>query len=553
MVVAAIAKRYGHRREVIGWQIDNEFGGGKTARCYCPNCVMAFRTWLKSRYSRISDLNDSWGTVFWSQTYADWDEIHPPAPATEQANPSHVLDYYRFSSDSWVAYQQLQVDLLKSLCSQDQFVTHNLMGLFHDLDYHKLAAPLDLVTWDSYPSGHLDRWRPLCYPPDSQIAAVESAYAYDVGEPVITQMGHDLTRGLKKAPFWVMEQQCGQINWGSYNPGIRPGTTRLWSWHSAASGATGIIFFRWRACLYAQEQFHSGLLHHDARPDVGYQDLLVLQQEKEQLAEIARQPFDSQVALLFDYNDLWAIQIQPHRQNFSYLRHAFAYYQALSRLGVNVDIVSPQTDLTPYRLVVSPTSLMGHPELALRLMEFVSQGGSILLGVRSGYNTPTKIAVDQPLPGYFRDLVGTSIGAWHSLPPGIGYTLSSEIPGLSGQATVWAEAIDPAKSVESLASYRSGPFNGLPALSEHSIGWGRAYYCGFFPEPSQALALMRYLVNRIGIPNIPRLHESVIAIRRGPYTVLLNFSDHPHSIELINRSVTVQPRDISIVRSDFPR
>jgi len=552
-VVSAMAKHYGKRVEIIGWQIDNEFGGGRTARCFCPNCEKQFRIWLKDHYGSLEALNDAWGTVFWSQTYSDWIEINPPRQAAEQPNPSQVLDYYRFSSDSWAAYQQIQVDLLRELCDSRQFVTHNFMGLFHDLDYHKLAAPLDFATWDSYPSGHLDRWRPLVYPPDSTLSPVEPAYAYDVGEPVITQMGHDLTRGLKQAPFWVMEQQCGQINWGAYNPGIRPGTVRLWSWHAVASGASGIVYFRWRACLYAQEQYHSGLLHHDASPDVGYEDLLLLSQEKTLLDEISRQPFESPVALVLDYNDLWAIQIQPHRKNFGYLRNMFVFYQALTRLGINVDIVSPQADFKGYKLLISPTALLGDSTLATRFMEYSDQGGLLLLGVRSGFNTPSKIVVDQPLPGSFRDLAGVAIKSWHSLPPGIGYTLGSDLQGLSGQATIWAEALGPDNTAQTLVTYRSGPFSGMTAISERPLGWGRVYYCGFYPDNVQALGLLRYLVNRAGIPTIPRLHESTIAIRRGPYTILLNFSDYPHIVELPGRSVTVNPRDVQVVRSDFLR
>jgi beta-galactosidase len=66
----------------------------------------------------LDALNNAWGAVFWSQTYADWDEIEPPNLTIAEANPSHALDYYRFSSDSWLAYQQLQIDILRKAISQ---------------------------------------------------------------------------------------------------------------------------------------------------------------------------------------------------------------------------------------------------------------------------------------------------------------------------------------------------------------------------------------------------------------------------------------------------
>jgi beta-galactosidase len=59
-----MADRYGRDPRMIGWQIDNEFGGGKTARCYCAACATGFRRWLRDRYLTLDALNEAWGTVF---------------------------------------------------------------------------------------------------------------------------------------------------------------------------------------------------------------------------------------------------------------------------------------------------------------------------------------------------------------------------------------------------------------------------------------------------------------------------------------------------------
>jgi len=292
-IVAAMAARYASHLAVIGWQIDNEFGCHDTARCYCPNCARAFRQWLKVRYHTLDAVNEAWGAVFWSQTYSDWDEIEPPILTIAEANPSQVLDYYRFSSDSWLEYQQLQIDILRSAISQSsaedspqqQFVTTNLMGIFPDLDYRALANPLDLVTWDSYPTRSADMQSERLYPLDE--VGSTPAHSYDVGDPAITGFSHDLTRGLKRAPFWVMEQQCGYINNSLFNTGVRSGAVRLWTWHALASGASAVVYFRWRATLYAQEQYHSGLLNQDSSPATGYLDLVKMQAE---LGLMAQEP-----------------------------------------------------------------------------------------------------------------------------------------------------------------------------------------------------------------------------------------------------------------------
>jgi beta-galactosidase len=88
---------------------------------------------------RIESLNEAWGAIFWSQTYTDWSQIGPPDDAVNYKNPGHLLDYYRFASDSYVSYQQEQLDLLREV-AHGQFVTHNFMGLYRDLDQFDLAG-----------------------------------------------------------------------------------------------------------------------------------------------------------------------------------------------------------------------------------------------------------------------------------------------------------------------------------------------------------------------------------------------------------------------------
>ena len=146
-VVDALARRFGGDARVIGWQIDNEFGG----YCYCPRCRSRFQEWLRSRYTSLEQLNDAWGTAFWSQTYANWEQIPVPQREPLDPNPSLALEYRRFMSDSYVRYQALQATSLREH-GRDQFVTHNFMGFkFPEIDYGRLAADLDFVSWDNYP------------------------------------------------------------------------------------------------------------------------------------------------------------------------------------------------------------------------------------------------------------------------------------------------------------------------------------------------------------------------------------------------------------------
>jgi len=550
-IVETMAKRYGRQPSVIGWQIDNEFGCHETARCYCSKCSVSFQDWLIGKYKSVEVLNDAWGTKFWSQTYTSWSEIDPPNLTVGEPNPSHVLDYYRFSSSSVAFFEQLQVNLIRKH-APGQTVTTNFMGEFSDLDYHQLAQPLDFASWSSYPTGYLEVKSQYLYgdkehPPQ---------YAYDIGDPYVTGFCHDLTRGLKQKSFWVMEQQCGQINWSLNNSGIRPGNIRFWTWHALASGAESVIYFRWRAGLSGHEQHHSGLLRHDGSPDMGYKELIAMLPERAKMEEISQNQYRAKVAILLDYNDLWAIQIQPHRKGFGYMRHMFIYYRALQNLGIQTDIISPNADLRTYKLVIAHTLWMGSETRATALKKYVGSGGNLLFGVRSGFKTSTNLVTSDPLPGRFRDLVGATVTDWHALPNGVCWEIESDIPGLNGPIGYWAESLLPVSiqknisSQEVFCSYKTGPFSSNAALTKNQIGNGHVYYLSWYPTVQQTKALIKYIASLTGIEYLEDLPSGITATKRGPYYLIFNFNDHPLRLSMRGITININARDISIIPSE---
>lgn len=572
-IVTAMAERYGQHPHVIGWQIDHEFGEGRTARCFCHECLGMFRTWLRHRYGSLSALNEAWRTEFWSQVYQDWDQIPLPIGVGASANVSHALDYFRFTSDSVVHYQHFQLSILKSANqhinhsntpSNPQFLTHNFMGLFfRELDYFDLAAPLDFVGLDNYPAAGIDRTRGELYGEEP----APTHFAYDVGDAARTAMELDLARGWKNKPFWITEQQSGHVNRKTVNPGIRPGTVRLRTWHALAAGAETVMFFRWRATRFAQAQYHAGLLKHDGMPDVGFLDLQQMIGERDLMTQVMAEPVRAQVAMIFNYDDLWALQLQPHRSGFSYLRLMFTWYRALLALGISVDFRPLGADLLGYKLVLAPGMFLGAADLADTLCEYASTGGTLVLGIRSGFKTPSNLETDQLLPGVFRDLAGVSVREWHALANRVGYPLESEMPGLAGEAEVWAEALTPLNpsaalrisagpspeergGVTVLARYGAGPFAEEAALTVHQLREGQVVYCGWHPTQRQAEVLIGEMATRAGVERAGELPAGVFAFRRGRFTVVLNFTEATQEVEVGETRGSVPSRGVWVVEQE---
>ena len=61
----------------------------------------------------LDALNEAWGTAFWSQRYTAWDDILPPRRTPSFNNPTQVLDYHRFGSDTLLDFYRAEHEVIR--------------------------------------------------------------------------------------------------------------------------------------------------------------------------------------------------------------------------------------------------------------------------------------------------------------------------------------------------------------------------------------------------------------------------------------------------------
>ena len=415
-----LGRRYGRDPRIHAWQIDNEYGCHDTVISYSDAARDAFRDWLAQRYQSIDALNTAWGNVFWSMEYAQFDDIDLPNLTVTEPNPAHVLAFRRFASDQTVAWNAAQVSALRPLT--DAPLIHNYMGRVLEFDHFKLAADLDIASWDSYPIGFLS---------DRLEADGDHKKRYlQQGDPDMQAFHHDLYRAMNNGRWWVMEQQPGPVNWAPYNPAPLPGMVRLWSWEAFAHGAEVVSYFRWRQAPFAQEQMHAGLLRPDDAPAEG---LAEARQVAEELAAMPTvENAQAPVALIFGYASDWAWKTLPQGADFDYFRLVFDAYRALRRKGVSVDIL-PGTvqDLAGYKLVLVP-GLATVPDGLRSAM--ADSRAPCLIGPRCNLVTD-ELGVSVPLGPNLPGL-DTRVVRVESLPPGVARPVAG-----GGAVVHWAETL----------------------------------------------------------------------------------------------------------------
>lgn len=529
-IVTAMAEHYKDNPNVIGWQIDNELGCHESNRCYCDNCLVKFREWLKKKYGTIENLNNSWGTIFWSQTYTDWDEVIIPRRTVGAHNPSLLLDFLRFVSDSTIEYQNLQVEILRKVCP-DKFITHNFMGLFGGLDYYKLAETLDFVSWDNYP-----RFRGQ---PD----------------PARIALSHDVMRGVNRGkPFWIMEEQSGAAGWEIFGSHPLPGEIRLWSYQGIAHGADAIVYFRWRTCRFGTEEYWHGVLDHDGIPRRRYEEVKKMGEEVKTLTEIEGSTYKAETAIIYSYDIRWAFEIQPNNPNFSYMEQIQKYYTGLFNQHVPVDIVHPLADLSRYKLVIAPSLYLMTQEIRENLERYVENGGTLVVTLRSGVKDWNNVVTDKTLPGELAELLGIEIEEYLSMAPDEQYHIKGVGPEKFTCKAI-CEYVKP-KSAEVLAFYEDGPFAGKPVVTINKFGSGEAIYVGADVDIECIEYLLFWLITRSKVDIIAMGSRDVeVTIREnknGTFIFLLNHSNKPETVKLlipgIIEEITLNPKDVRIIK-----
>ncbi|MEM7026256.1 MAG: beta-galactosidase, partial [Pseudomonadota bacterium] len=502
-ICSAIAGRYGDHPAVVGWQLDNEYGCHDTVLSYAPHCRPAFRSWLRARYGDIGQLNEAWGTVFWSQEYGSFDEIDPPNMTVTEAHPSHRLDYWRFSSDQVADYNQLQAGIVREH-SPGRFITHNFMGFFVELDHGKVAAELDVAAWDSYPLGFTSQRMGLSPQDQARFART--------GHPDTAAFNHDLYRGLMpNGRFWVMEQQPGPVNWAPYNPAPADGMVRLWTLEALAHGAEVVSYFRWRQAPFAEEQMHTGLNRPDGVLDQGGKEAALVAAELPALDLETQTPAQAPVALLHDEESAWAFAVQPQGAGFDYQRLFLTFYTALRRLGVDVDIKRPDSPLEGYPLVVVPSLPILDATLVRRLRD---TNGACLFGPRSGSRTASHRIPEELPPGPLQAEMAIKVARVESLPP----TLEDQLlwGNRSYPVRHWREAIESDLDPEAHLGDGDGAIYG-------DRGW---HYLAFWPDETFLTDYLERLLNSVGVATM-RLAETTRIRRRGNLTWTFNYDSEP--------------------------
>ncbi|MBM7503924.1 beta-galactosidase [Agromyces aurantiacus] len=523
-LVDALAQRYAQHPAVAMWHVNNEYGCHLNAD-YSDAARDAFRRWLSDRYGDVQALNDAWGTSFWSQRYGSFDEVFPPRKAPYSRNPGQELDFRRFTSDMLLECYLMERELIRR-AGATQPITTNFMGAFKPADYARWAEHLDVVSDDCYPDPN---------DPESFRAAA---------------FQRDLVRSLKPGvPWLLMEQATNALNWRPANAPKAPGQMAALSAQAIGRGADGILFFQWRQSRAGAEKFHSAMLPHAGTETRTWREAVALGETLAALPTLPAGARDARVALVFDWENWWAVEASDHPQNaLDYLAVIQRWYRALHRRHVQVDLVPATRVGEGYDLAIAPLLYLVREADAAALTSFVEAGGHLLAGPFTDLVDECDRFRDGGFATQLGPLCGIRIEDFGAL---VAPDAAASAPGereapFAGDAT---DAAGPVAGVGTLlaeevhltaddtvveSAFTAGRRAGDPALTVRRVGPGTARYLATVPDEDGVQRVVDRLLAATGVePVAAGLPPHVEAARRGRLLTLVNHGGPAASVAVI--------------------
>lgn len=510
-----LAERYSSHPGIVLWHISNEYNADD---CHCPLCVDNFRSWLKNKYKTIDELNKKWWNGFWSHNYQSFSQIAPPGRHGEQVSNPLRIEWWRFKNDLLKDFLENEIAAVKKV-NPDIPISTNFMQRW-DIDYSKLSECLDVISWDNYPEWHSKN--------------NEFSVAAD------TAMFHSIYNSLKKdRPYMMMESSPSATNWQGVSKLRRPGMHLLASMQAVAHGSDTVQYFQWRKSRGQSEQFHGAVVGHDNSDDTRvFRDVEKVGNVLKCIEEIAGSLTQNEVAILFDYDNLYSLTIAQAYRNIDadkgYRNVLFKNYGALWNLNIGCDFVFANEEFSKYKVIIAPMLFMLKKGLKEKIEEYVKNGGIFVTTFGSGIVDEYALSFFDKECYPFRHLLGLKAEETDCLYNG--QYNSVKLFGDTYTSEKYCE-LAYLEGADTIGEYGEDFYKGMPAVTVNSYGKGKAYYIATDFQIDGYMRLYKeWFKDVITSDKVVDAPENVSITmrysRNSCYVFVLNFNNEPKQINL---------------------
>ena len=511
-IVEKLSKDLSKHKNIVAWQIDNEPDFCETGICHCESCQGKFQAWLKERYTTINELNKKWATGFWSMDYSDWSQVK----LGEQQGKfysSRKLDTFRFTSYMLSDFLFMQAEIIRNYHPEALISTNIHGGIFTDIDYNNIFSKMDVVFKDLY---------------------------YDIGTMEVSSLLMEQCRSFKPGKkYWITETGSGALDFGK--PPHKD-QFKAWLWSSYAHGGDAHIVFRWRTCLSGHEQELQGLLEHSGHPGHRYKNVKQAFLEMRKLSkEIGDLPLpEAEVAIIHQYDVLWGYKSSVVGSELDYEKNFCMIYNELYKKNVRADIITTDREFRKYKLIILPSLMMIDEAFAIKLKEYVNNGGVLFAQGQIGIRDFNDNYLLEKGPKHLKDLLGVEINGGMYLfshmavdeamfvPERKKSDIDIKVEGklgeeiVRGTASTWIGDIVE-KGGTPLLKFAEDTYEGQLAVVKKITGKGSSLYMAAIEFDEELMEnLTEYVLLNAGVEFNKNIPKHVEIIKRGNVLFIIN-------------------------------
>ncbi len=478
-IATKMAQRFGNHPGLLAWQIDNEVGCHADGD-FSPAAAAAWHAWLEKRFGDIATLNERWGTRVWDQYYDHFSDVQLPGKtpygntigtATGDHNTSLLISWGEFISDTNAGFIHLQAAAIRKHSAAP--ITHNHIQLERTYPAD-LFAPLDIVSTDSY------WWPGTAQNHHRSIAWMRGLKRRADGSPV---------------PFWLLETTPFQLGGTSphvlKDPGFQVAEAALF----LGSGSTAHLYWLWRQQRTGIESSHGALLTCWGEPTPGWGEVKSVSEFIEKAHPLLADLFPTTPDVAVHDPKLSKQLFQRGNSMYSGTDAQATYRRevddSLLQGGWHHDLLPESGDPSLYRVVLSPWMPIIPEPLVQRMLEWVKQGGTWVVGPASALRDECGGVFTDHGMGPLEIALGFRTRFWQGVDGITGTLGDQEIP-LSGLGYM----LD-AGECTALGHYTSSYADGHAWAVERTLGAGRVVVFAAWSKGNYGILLEHALA---GIP-----------------------------------------------------
>lgn len=364
------------------WMSNEQFG-------FNPYTQERFRDWLKEKYGAIEELNKSW-----YRTFDDWSDVQAPRLRTILSFTDYI-DWRLFLYDKMTEDIGFRYSTIRSVDKKGIITSHASPVSLYASPFSGRSANDDFMI-----SEELDYYGMSLYPKHN-----EPDRHYETWQ-IRSLVDFAYSANKKRGGFQVGEFQAGQGTIGlSISDPVTADDQRVWLWSVISGGAKGVHIYAFKPMSSGYESGGYGLMNVDGsvtdRAKSTGQIASIVDKHKALFAN--SQPVEPEIAIL--YNPLAQMAGGVSSNSPAPRIHTnslLGYYRYFSERNIPIDFIHrmnvEEDDVSKYKLIIIPNSLMFTQKAADGVKEYVANGGHVVGEARMAWNDERGYASNS-LPG----------------------------------------------------------------------------------------------------------------------------------------------------------